>query len=377
MSYASRFSAFPKYLLLFLLLWGCVDELDLYRSNDLLSSLVIEGRLVGGKHPWIEVNFSRLYSGVQRDLQTVGVKHVHLRNSVGDRVVIPELSIGRHFFQFDGVHFEVDTMLFYVLEIATFDGRTIESEPTQMLSVPSITSLTWEIREKERLNALGEIAPFEFVEVSVQMTLRQDEMGTKGNQLRYDFIKTFQASDGGITYPKVIPLEEGKTCWIKQRAKPADIHLFDGSSLRDVQIKIPVFSQEVGPEFAEGYHLEVVQQSMTAGAFEYWNQVSQAINRSGGLFETPAGRIRTNFVESKESSAQNGIELFGYFYATMTDTARLFIQPQQVGSPASHCPPPPPEFPPPDLSCISLLCCDCLSIEGSSSARPSYWPILQ
>ena len=119
-------------------------------------------------------------------------------------------------------------------------------------------------------------------------------------------------------------------------------------------------------EFAQGYYYTVYQRSLTKGAFEHWEQTKQVIERTGNLFEPPAGRINSNF---RNIEAPNDLGVFGYFSAFAQDTLRLYISPEEVGSPQLQCPRVPIQGNP----CPVSACCDCLIEPGSKLEKPDFW----
>ena len=109
---------------------------------------------------------------------------------------------------------------------------------------------------------------------------------------------------------------------------------------------------------------------MSEGAYNYWNQISQVIDRDGNMFEPPAGRILSNFRNVEDNSqAENA---YGYFFATQIDTSRLYVAPEDVGAPTAYCPWPVAQISSPG-SCPRFPCCDCLLENGSQLSKPTYW----
>jgi hypothetical protein len=87
------------------------------------------------------------------------------------------------------------------------------------------------------------------------------------------------------------------------------------------------------------------------------------------MFEAPVGKLETNFRNANEGIKD---EIFGYFYATSREVIRVYIDPSEVGNPASICPWTGRVNP--GRGCnIPEICCDCSLLKGSSTVKPEYW----
>jgi len=160
-----------------------------------------------------------------------------------------------------------------------------------------------------------------------------------------------------------------KTCYISEPGDVTNVKLVNGPLLQ--QDRIENFTVLVDPAdqyyYAEGFYLNVYQESLNEGAFTYWQQVSELIDRTGSLFEIPAGQLISNLRNVGDEKE----EVIGYFYATQRDTIRVYVSPDQAGNPGTYCPPSGP--PSPGSECPDELCCDCLSADNSQQKRPIWW----
>jgi len=103
---------------------------------------------------------------------------------------------------------------------------------------------------------------------------------------------------------------------------------------------------------------------LSQGAFEYLEQIKTITDLSGNFFEDPPGKIIGNFQNINDPDE----EVFGYFYATQTDTVRSFVsttdyeaRPECPGTGAVNDP------------SISRKCFDCLLEINSTTTKPDYW----
>jgi len=128
-----------------------------------------------------------------------------------------------------------------------------------------------------------------------------------------------------------------------------------------------LYEATIGFQYRQGLYLNVFQQSLSEGAFQYWDQIDKLLERNGNMFESPVGEIISNF----ENVVTPNEDVFGYFYATEIDTFHVAVDSLFTNSPGVYCPPPLP--PPPGGGCAVEICCDCLQAPISTTTRPEYW----
>jgi hypothetical protein len=94
--------------------------------------------------------------------------------------------------------------------------------------------------------------------------------------------------------------------------------------------------------------------------WHYWEQIGQVVNRTGGVFEAPAGKVKGNFRNVDDENE----EVFGYFYATEEAVVRYKVGPGISYLPHLCSPLGPPQNP---------YCGNCLAHPRSSLDKPDYW----
>ena len=175
--------------------------------------------------------------------------------------------------------------------------------------------------------------------------------------------KTHQITDSPIDF-----MTQPKTCWVTQNIGVTDVGVVNGNELNGNTISdFTLFKRNVSTEFTEGYYFTVFQQSLSKAAYDYWFQVQQSLNRDGNMFEAPVGKIKSNIKNINDENE----DVFGFFYATVQDTVRVYVSPEMAGNPTALCPPNVPA--PPGGGCPVFVCCDCLSVERSGAAKPNWW----
>ena len=217
---------------------------------------------------------------------------------------------------------------------------------------------------KDGVNGLGDNVRLPFLDFSVETPIRLAEGQEEKARLKWDFRRTYAVTD-----ENQIGNGPGKRCYLSEVPDPTRLAVQDGNLIDKDVITTVVYDELINPRFAEGYYLTVIQQSLSSEAFEYWDAVAQSIERTGNLFEPPAGRIRTNF---EIQSGTGNSDIFGFFYVTNETSSHFYVSPETAGSPKTFCPPPPTPGVP-GGGCAVPVCCDCLSAAGSTLSKPLFW----
>ncbi|MCB0665870.1 MAG: DUF4249 family protein, partial [Saprospiraceae bacterium] len=300
---------------------GCLDEIDLPIEPDLDAAIVIEGQLSMGNPSVASITITRLFDFSASSLQPVNVREVLLLDENDQSVELNEIAPGTYKVSIENdASFKVEVGKSYRLKVTTFDNRLIISTPETIRSTPEPGPVEATLFEKDRLNDEGQIVQDDFLAFSIETPI---VLSSDGEAARYlwSLEQTYLLTDSPNR-----SLENGKECYITEVIDVSSINVLDGNQYTGVEsVSALIYETPVNYYFAEGYYLTIVQQSLSPGAYRYWNQVSQVINRTGNMFEAPAGTIKSNFVNVEDGESSPNV--FGYFYATQTDTTRLYVSP--------------------------------------------------
>ncbi len=344
---------------------SCLDKIEIVIPKAVRDGLVIEGKLTQGEPSHVLISITRIFDFTANSRKPVNVREVFLFDDQDNRIEIPERLTGVYELDLDRSVFPVEVGRSYGITIATQDGRQLRSALDPLLAVPKAESISLVETTREVTNSIGEPEDVPYFEFSVETPAGSSEPGKKA-RLQWEFERTYKLTDS----PQIVAPGEPKTCFITEAVEVQDISILDVNLLTGTdRVQFPVFETPINFRFAEGFYLTIYQQSLSEGAYNYWSQVSQVLERTGNMFETPAGKIRSNISNVEEGSED---EIFGYFYATQRDTIRLFVSPETANNPAKFCPGPP-SIAPPGGGCPRVPCCDCLVERGSSSVKPSFW----
>lgn len=345
---------------LVLALPACLDQIDFDVPADLESAIVIQGKLVKGSPSIVRVEVSALFSFSASSRRLIDVREVTLFDESGTGLELPAIDIGIYALEIPANHptFSVESGRAYRLRVVTQDGRTYESLPDPLFPVPQATDLTAEIVEQEVFNAEGEAELLPLIQFSIDTPLRPAE-GSEPPRLRWESFRTFRLTDVS---------REEQTCYITEPTNVSRLNLLDAGRLDAAAVveDLPIARELITYFFADGYYLTVYQESLSPEAFRYWSEVDELLERSGSIFEPPAGKVKSNLqnIEDPED------EVFGLFYAVEQDTIRTYVSPEFAGNLPAYCPPP---VGPGGLD-DSHVCANCLeNAEVSTLTQPDFW----
>ena len=358
MRYIIRFTA----LLLFVIgIQGCISDIEFDPINNIEDTLAIQGQFAQGDPHVFTARIGRVRDFSGRSIPIV-VREVVLSNEMGQEVVIPNTNNENYALEIpaNSPDFVVEEFMTFNLRVRTADGRIYQSTDEPLLPVPVVEEANASVVERETVGAADRIVlqPMLSYSVNTGLTMpNSDEL----IGVRWTFSETFQLTD---TPPDG---SEPKSCFITQNLGAADEIVVDPSTLGLTRLDdFILFERSIGSTYAEGNYFTILQSSLSPGALEYFSAISNIIVRDGNIFESPAGRIISNFsnVDDPED------EVFGYFYATQIDTARVFLTPAEIGPNVTPRCPPNSMRP---VECPDQACCDCLSEDNSTLERPEWW----
>jgi len=349
-----------KYLLAFSLifiLFSCLDKIDLDVPAGLEDSIVIRGELIKGEPSTIVVYVGRVFNFDLTSRTPFNARSVDLMDDSGNKMNIVSIQDGvhRHTFSLaDPV--QVMEGGKYKIRVSTFDGRTYESRLEEILPLPEKGKMKAVPSNITVLNDRGQQEDLFAVQFLLDTPVDIEER-EQNARLVWTPERTFKITDNLQT-----------VCYVTGNVNINDIFVLDGTIFGTDTVKdIPLSQTLLSSDFFEGYYYTIYQKSVSKGAFDYWNQTKQVIERTGNLFEAPAGRITTNITNTENEED----DVFGYFMAYAQDTIRLYVPPNQFESEGRACPPNVPA--PPGGGCAVPVCCDCPSAAGSQVRRPEFW----
>ncbi len=337
---------------------SCIDRIDLQAPAGLSESVVIQGKLLKGNPSTAEVRVSRLFDFDGTE-QLVTINKIVIEDEDGNSKELIKRQEGVYDITIpeDDPELSIEVGKGYRASITLVNREVIESTFEVIKEVSAINDLDFELATRSFENEDGVVN----IDV-VNFKLNSDVPTDQDVKLLWDVERTFRFTDyEGIS----------KTCYVNSSVDLTNIKLLDPESLDQVggEFEQVIYQADIDFTFAEGYYLTVKQESVSPEAFEYFRNVSSVIDRSGNMFESPAGKIRSNLTNLTNDQE----EVFGYFYVAEQAIERLYISVEAAGNPDTICLQPV-SVPPPSGCLLPIAeCCDCLTFSNSSTLRPAFW----
>ena len=354
-------------LLLTLSLFGCLDEIDLPINRGFTTSFVFQGKLIKGNPSKIELYVDRLFDFTAEGRSVPPrMTLVVLRNTKDQEIELKFISNGLYeaVLPNDPNSFEVDYNIGYQMFIQDVNGNTFESEFESIIPNPGVTNIEAERIEKSTLFNDGTVRTAEFMSYRINAPTVVPGYEEKSRFL-WRIEPTYQLTDRARNE---FGLPAAKTCWIPRTVALFSPKIYDGNAFEANEIEqFTLVDDGVNHVYAEGLYFNVFQESLSAGAYQYWEEVKTSVEQTGDIFSATTGKLNTNF----KSMTGEEIEVFGFFYATEIDTFRKFISSQMAGFPDSLCYFP--EYEEVTVDEEPRLCTNCLEETRSDTVRPPYW----
>ena len=344
-------------LFLILICSSCISELEFEPDRDLENSVSIQAILVKGNAHSITVYTNKVRDFSGRNTPVL-VQTATLFNDRGQYIKVPLVATGVNQLTIpaDSPEFSIEDFMTFYVQVTTDDGRIFQSDSEQLLPVPKIDSLRFEIVETLEIGPLGELTPENqvgfFIDTDAVMPNTSEPL-----QLRWTFEELYELTDTPPSFLNRLP----KTCYIFQGLGAVEEIIVDPRAVGSTDLRDwMIFERDIIFTYAEANTFIAMQHSLTPTAFDYFDAVRTVINRSGSAFDAPAGVVPTNFFNLEDREE----EVFGFFYATEIDTARVFVPTSAVGPVARRCP---------SRRQDDQVCLDCLWADRSSLTPPEWW----
>lgn len=203
----------------------------------------------------------------------------------------------------------------YTLKIA-YGGQSYQSEPELLQVVPPIDTLYWAYKPQASgpSQTNGDFA--------VYLDLK-DPAGT-ANYYQWDWVH-YEKPDFCVTYtPPNSPIVYAKLCcttdcWNITRSTGiitlASDQLIDGNRLTGQLVARVPFDN------SNRYYLRIGQQSLSEGAYQYWQTVRTLTNNVGGVFDATPATLTGNL----RNTNATGPLILGYFQASARRERLMYV----------------------------------------------------
>ena len=293
-----------------LLINACVEPID-FEKDPAGGQLIVTGSITNAQG-----NYAVTLKRTTREKAfpvPVGGAQVTLRDDRGQQEPLQEQAGGAY--QTSGL-IRGQPGGTYILEIVLTDGTTYRSRPETMPTAIGRDSAYYEVAKREKVSDSGVLFEDRVVEIYVDTQLPENEPLL---YLKWDLETVYSVTT--IIYGQLST--EVTFCYFFDYPNAQAIQLFNRRELPEGNVLQKQFlgARELDYSFLERHYFNVIQSSLTAGAYNYWRQVGQVSNRTGSVFDTPPGLVQGNIYNVEDTEEQ----VLGYFEATRVDTARFFL----------------------------------------------------
>lgn len=332
-----------------LLSGGCIETID-FEVERVGNNLVVDGMITDSPGPYTLK--LRRTSGQEKISDPVSGASIIITDNLGNSEPYYEVSEGTY--RLDGTEVTGVPERTYQIEIELHGILTYRSEPETMPATNAQDSIHYEFDTVETLSPHGVQ-----IEKDVMRVYKETFVPETGDPLylKWELQGAYKFTE--YDFPDFLNAPP-PACYVTENPRPQSIFLYDGNELAGGRLKTRVMAErELTYVFYTRYYANLIQYSITPGAYEYWFQVDQAINQSGTIFDVPPSNANSNIYNVDDP----GEKVMGYFHAAAVDTTRFFVTqgdlPFRLSNPCRT-----PNRP---------HCTGCLEIENSSKEPPFYW----
>jgi len=322
----------------------CLDEIELAApTSDAI--LTVSGNIYNSPGPYTITlqKSARFSSGADGVFSPVTGGQIKLVDDLGTTELLTELPMGVYVTSEGGMQGQIGRT--YHLEIAV-DGQNYQSKPEYLHPVISPESIEIAVATESRINTAGNFVEQDIINFFVNTPLPKERSFLKWNAYGiYEFWEI------GL---------DGRLCYVKEDIDLDKSVVVDSENVEgEFLSKQKVNERTIGDKFSSRYCINVIQQSITEEAYNFWSIVASEFERNGGIFETPPGSIQGNIYNVADESAP----VLGYFSASAVDTIRRMVQAAEVGIPRPLC----------RFNRREDVCTNCLLISNSTQEKPACW----
>lgn len=326
------------------LLITCVDPVE-FTPRDEDDLLVVDGRIADNFGPHIVKLTRTEIVGRSSNFPLESGARVSVMENDDQEYFFNEIKPGEY--HLEGVRGIPGNS--YQLRIRLSNGVAYESNPEILPQSIQPDSVFFEFDRIQTISI--------FSQLTIPPTIQ------KGPYFKWQFDHVYQITDLVCG-----PFDPALSCYFKIPRNNQLLPLLDGSNLaRNASVKQLLNEVEVfGTTFGEKNYFTIVQESITADAFDYWSRISRLIIQNGSIFDNPPGGVRGNIFRTDEPNEL----VLGYFYAASEHIEHIptlpsdFV-PLRINPYCGVAGFPPTPFP--------NGCCSCTLITNNRIEKPDYW----
>ncbi|HLZ15951.1 MAG TPA: DUF4249 domain-containing protein [Cyclobacteriaceae bacterium] len=301
-----------------ILVTGCLDPYAAPNVNGSGNYLVISGFL-NASDSSCSITLSRSLPLSSTDVPTpVSDATVAIEDSNGNSFSILQQTTG----VYTNLNLPLSSQLKYRLHIVTGNGKSYRSDYVSIALCPPIDTVGWTLGRVNNMPTLN-------IYVSTHGSGGGSPYYLWNFEETWEYKAAFRSQLKVVNGQVVTNDDNNYYCW---RTLPStDILIASAKQLSQNVVNqfqltsIPANSVKL----LDGYSILVTQQSLTEGAFEYWQQLKATTENLGTIFGPLPSQLSGN-IHSETNVTE---PVFGYFSATSVSQKRIFIKPGDFASP--------------------------------------------
>lgn len=279
-------------------------------------SMVVEGMITDQPGPYeVKLSYTADYTYTSLNFLVQGAT-VTLSDDAGNQEVLFESQPGSYQTSATGMRGIPGRS--YKISIKTTDGKQLESTPERLKAAPPIDRLTYEYK-------YNSLALLDDKRNTWEVYLDTKDPATPGDFYRwtwknYEYTSACQVSDNATSEGVYMGVPCCTSCWNITQCYSNCINIssdvaINGQAISRQQIlSVPFTSRGI-------YYVEIEQQSISEGAYRFFNSVKKLVNNTGGLFDSAPATVGGNI----RSISHPNEPVYGYFGA-----AGISIMPLKV-----------------------------------------------
>ncbi|WP_420148658.1 DUF4249 domain-containing protein [Spirosoma sp.] len=354
-----RFLLYTQLILFVGLVVSCVTEFQPDKVS-IAPSLIVEGTITNQPGPYsVKMTRTADYSYKSLNLLETGAT-VIISDNLGNQETLKEQAPGGTY-QTSATGIRGVVGRTYKLTIRTRNGEQYESAPEVLKASPPMDRIYYEYRYDPQETNNGRANGWD-----VYVDTKDPE--TTGDYYRWEWthyeftfvcakVYVFGSPSG---YYSGIPC--CSNCWDIKRCYINCINIMSDVNVNGNSISRQ-FIQRVPYDASTPYYLEVTQQSLSKGIYDFFKSSRQQVSNTGGLFDAAPASIGGNI----HSTSNASLKAYGYFGAVGVSEGYILIdRSKAVGSPVSTA----------DPVIINSLatCVTCANDQYRTPNKPRWWP---
>jgi len=352
------------FFLLMVLFPSCLEKLTFERPDSIKGAISIQGKLTKGNPSHVKVILRDVFDFFNTP-RFLSASKVYLIDEGGNELQLTTKRQGFYNLDIPVDHpfFKVEYGNKYKIRVEGLKGTDYESEYDELFAAPIPDDFYVQETTIEYLDQFGAEQTFDQLNFYISTPIKLANTSTN-SRLVWELDGISKISDtpyAGFCTTRGDPF--GKPCYASY--PPAKNHItFNGTKASGNRIDDFLINESNYTNLlAEGYYLVVHQQSVSEVAFNYWEQVGTVVNRTGDVFQAPAGAISSNLINLNDTKDK----VYGLFYATEEHVLRVYVSPELGRNQMLQCPVAGLD------GALAEYCCDCLRLDNSTTEKPEWW----